>query len=74
VGYTTPQKDYLTYCAKYGKESKVYSFDLNGHGTSQFPEKNIYALAGFSDKIFDVIDRFEKDKAAMIHAIEAVEL
>jgi hypothetical protein len=52
----------------------VYSFDLNGYGTLQFPESNVYCLAGFSDKVFDILGMLERDKNALIHEIEKVEI
>jgi len=51
----------------------IYSFDLQGYGTLQFPERNVYCLAGFSDKIFDVMKLLEQDKQALISEIEKVE-
>jgi hypothetical protein len=52
----------------------VYSWDLTGHGTSQFPEKKIFCLAGFSDKVFNTMALLEQDRGALIKEIEAVEL
>lgn len=37
-------------------------------------EYNVYALAGFSDKIFDVMKMFDVDKKALVHEIEKIEL
>lgn len=48
---------------------KVYAFNLAVNKTLQFPERNIYALSGFSEKIFDVIDSLEIDKRALINKI-----
>ena len=41
---------------------KFYSFDLAGYGTLQIPQKDVYCLAGFSDKIFDIMKYYESDK------------
>jgi hypothetical protein len=74
VGYHAPQKELKAYRRKYGSDPHVYSFDLAGYGTMQFPEQKVYALAGFSEKVFDVMALLEQDRNAMVNAIEAVEL
>ena len=52
----------------------VYSFDLQGYGTLKFPERQVFCLAGFSDKVFDIMQLLETDREALISQIEAVEL
>ena len=74
VGYDTPQRDYLRYCKEYECSPKIYSFDLSGYGSLQFPENNVYAIAGFSEKTFDIIKLFEQDKNALVNKIESIEL
>lgn len=74
VGYDTPQRDYLRYCKEYECSPKIYSFDLSGYGSLQFPENNVYAIAGFSEKSFDIIKLFEQDKNALVNKIESIEL
>ncbi len=49
----------------------LYSFDLNGHGTSQFPEERICTVAGWSDKVFEVMKLGELDRTALVKIIEA---
>ena len=53
---------------------KFYSIDLAGYGTLQMPQQDVYCLAGFSEKIFDLMKHFECDKNALITAINSVEL
>lgn len=53
---------------------KFYSIDLAGYGTMQLPERDVYCLAGFSEKIFDLMKHFEADKNALISAINSVKL
>lgn len=55
-------------------DCKCYSIDLAGYGTLQLPEKDVYCLAGFSEKIFDIMGMFEEDKNALITTIQNVEL
>jgi hypothetical protein len=72
VGNSTPMGTFNEYKKKYNVDTKIYSFDLNGYGSLQFPERNVYALAGFSDKIFDIMKLCEVDKDALINKINSV--
>ena len=74
VGYYTPVHDYNQYCATLGVKPNVVSWDLKGYGTVQFPESNVFLLAGWSEKLLDVLSRLEQDKNALIKDIEAVEI
>ena len=69
-----PKEAFARYRARVDVDPKVYSFDLQGQGTLMFPERNVYALAGFSEKVFDVMALLERDREALVHEIEAVEL
>ena len=40
----------------------------------QFPEQNVFGLAGFSDKVFDVMKMMELDKKALFNEINAIQL
>lgn len=53
---------------------KIYTFDLCGSGTMQFPENNVYALAGFSDGVLSLMQNLERDPQALIHEIEAIQI
>ncbi len=53
---------------------KVYSFDLQGCGTLQFPERDVFCLAGFSEKTPKTLKFLESNKSALIARIEAIEL
>lgn len=70
VGHYTPKADFELYKKFYSCNPYIYSFDLAGYGTAQFPEEKIFCLYGFSDKIFEVMEFFEKDKNALINEIE----
>lgn len=74
IGHTMPWGSFLAYKKRTGANPHIYSFDLAGHGTMQFPEPQVYCLAGFSEKVFDVMKMLEEDKNALVHAIEAVEI
>jgi len=72
--YANPGTVYSAYKKEIGADPILYSFDLAGHGTLQFPERNVYCLAGFSEKVFDIMKLLEEDKNALIDKIEQVEL
>ncbi len=55
-------------------DSKVFSFDLNGYGFLQFPERQICCLAGFSNKTLETLKLLDAAPGALIRVIEAVEL
>jgi hypothetical protein len=74
IGHDSPVRAFELYKNKYSCDPYVYSIDLSGYGTAQLPEQKVFMLAGFSEKIFDVIKLFEKDRDALISEIEKVEL
>lgn len=65
---------YRRYCGQYNSDAKFYSFDLAGYGTMLLPEKNVFCLAGFSDKIFDIMSYLETDKDALLNSVKSIEL
>lgn len=74
IGYDAPTDSFQDYKERTGANPRIYSFDLTGYGTMQFPENNVYAIAGFSEKIFDVMKLLEQDRNALIKKIEEVAL
>jgi hypothetical protein len=74
MGYETPTRQFAEYKSKFGANPFVYSWDLAGLGTLQLPEKNVFALAGFSDKVFDIMKMMELDKKALYNEIKAIQL
>lgn len=52
---------------KIAPDAKLYLFDLAGYGQSplDIKEKDVYLIAGWSDKIFDVLNALEEGKSAM---------
>jgi 60 kDa SS-A/Ro ribonucleoprotein len=74
IGHETPTKEYNEWRSATGADPFVYSFDLQGYGSMQFPERNVFCLAGFSDKVFDIMKLMETDKNALINEIKKIEL
>lgn len=74
MGHWTPKESFDRYVKKVGQRPRIYSFDLAGYGTLQFPEREVYALAGFSDKTLETMRFLEEDKHALIRKIESIDL
>ena len=74
MGRGTPEREFSKFVKRSGKRPRVYSFDLAGNGTIQFPQHDIYCLAGFSDKTMETMKFLEEDKQALLRQIDAVEL
>ncbi len=53
---------------------KLFAIDLQGYGHLQFPQKNVYHIAGWSEKIFDVIKLLLQDKDALLNTIKSYEI
>jgi hypothetical protein len=69
-----PDASFQNYKKSVGSDPYIYSFDLQGYGSLQFPENKVFALAGFSEKIFDVMKLLEQDKEALLNAVHQVEI
>lgn len=74
IGGHAPVQTFAKWKEKFRCDPKVFSFDLQGYGTLQFPERNVSCLAGFSDKTMDLLATLDTDPRALIKAIEAVAL
>lgn len=72
MGYNTPHAEVSAYKKSTGANPFIYSFDLAGHGSMQFPEQNVFCLAGFSEKIFSIMSLMEQDKKALISEIKKI--
>lgn len=74
MGSNTPQSTFYEYKKRFGADPFIYSFDLQGYGSMQLTGNKIFCLAGFSEKIFDIMQTLETDRAAMIRKIEMIDL
>lgn len=74
MGGHAPTATFAAYKKKFGADPKVFSFDLQGYGTLQFPERNIHCLAGFSDKTMETLKLLDSNRSALLAEIEAIEL
>lgn len=64
------QKYLNEYKANYGCNPFVYNFDLQGSPTIQFKGDRVITLAGFSEKVFDLMTVAEKDRNVLINTIK----
>lgn len=69
-----PTQAFAKYKNRFGADPFVYSFDLQGYGSLQFSENKVFALAGFSEKVFELMAVLESDPQALISEIERVAL
>ena len=74
VGGGAPVAAFAAYQKKYDVAPRVYSFDLKGYGTLQFPQERVYCLAGWSDRVFEVMQKLDSDPEAMVSEVEAISL
>lgn len=74
IGYNPPTGALAAYERRTGARPYILSFDLQGYGTTQFPADRIACIAGFSERIFEVLPFLEGDRDALLRRIEAVEL
>jgi hypothetical protein len=74
IGHLAPVQTFEGYRKKHKADPRIFSFDLQGYGTLQFPERNVSCLAGFSDKTMETLKYLDSDRQALIREIEAVEL
>lgn len=72
IGYHTPVNEFNRYKSATKSNPFIYSFDLQGYGTMQIPEDKVFCMAGFSDKVFDIMGMLEVDKNAMITEIKNI--
>lgn len=74
MGQHCPRNSFKEYKTRTSCDPFVYSFDLAGYGTLQFPENKVFCLAGFSEKTLDIMSMLEKDRSALIKEVEKMEL
>lgn len=74
AGGNLPTSVYEVYAKMCGFRPLLYSWDLQGYGSIQFPEPNIFMLAGFSEHVFSIMELLESDKEAMVKEVEAIEI
>lgn len=68
--YESSQHYYNEYKKRHGANPYLYNFDLAGNPTVQFRGNRVIALAGFSEKIFDLMKVAEQDINVLTNTIK----
>ena len=74
IGHYGPSASFKAYKRRTGAAPFIYSVDLAGYGSLQFPESKVATMAGFSEKMFETMAMVETDPQALINRVRAVEL
>ena len=74
IGHDAPTASFAAWAKKHDAAPKVFSFDLQGYGTLQFPQRDVFCLAGFSDKTLETLKHLDSDQAAFLRQIESIEI
>jgi len=72
--YRVPTRVFNEYKKQFGCNPYIYSFDLNGYGTSQFPDSQVRLFSGFSEQVLEVMKKSELDKNALLNEVESIEV
>lgn len=62
------------YKRKFHCDPFVYSFDLSGYRASALPQGKSIPISGFSENSFDVMEKTEIDKNALVNEIKAIQI
>ena len=74
VGGGAPVQPFKDYQKRFNVAPRVYSFDLKGYGTLQFLQERVYCLAGWSDRVFEMMQKLDRDPEALVRDVDAVPL
>lgn len=74
IGGGAPVEAFRDYKMRHAVTPRIFSFDLKGNGTLQFPQERVYCLAGWSDRVFDMMQKLDRDPEALVREVEAVHL
>jgi hypothetical protein len=74
IGGGAPVKPFAAYQQRYQVAPRVFSFDLKGLGSLQFPQERVFCLAGWSDRMFEIMQKLDHDPQALVREVEAVRL
>ncbi len=74
IGGGAPVQPFADYKVRHAVTPRVFSFDLLGCGTLQFPQERVYCLAGWSDRVFEMMQKLDRDPEALVRDVEAIEL
>lgn len=74
VGGGAPVASFADYQRRYSVRPRVYSFDLKGLGTLQFPQERVFCMAGWSDRVLEMMQKLDRDPEALVREVEEIRL
>ncbi len=74
IGKHNPTAAFNEYKKNYDCDPYVYSWDMKGYGSLQFPEKKVFCIAGFSEKVFDLMSSLKEDRQTMVNKIKLTQI
>ncbi|HEY1107626.1 MAG TPA: hypothetical protein VGE76_03300, partial [Opitutaceae bacterium] len=74
IGDGAPVRAFADYKTRHAVTPRVFSFDLKGYGSLQFPQERVVCLAGWSDRMLELMHKLDRDPDALLREVEAVEL
>ena len=66
--------EFNAYRKKFNYDPYVYSFDLTGYKATIMPQGKLIQIGGFSEQAFEVMQKTEIDKNALVNEVRAIEL
>lgn len=69
----TPIRSFQQWKVSMGINPLVWSFNLQDCGSLMFPIRDVFCVAGWSDKILDIMTSLETDRDALLNLVESVE-
>jgi hypothetical protein len=74
MGEGAPTKSFADYRRRHDAQPRIFSFDLKGYGSLQFPEPGVFALAGWSERSFGLLTQLDQDPAILLKEVESTPL
>lgn len=72
--HTSGPAEFQKYKTRTKSDAFLFNWDMRGHGSLNFPERNVATLAGWSDRVFEIMKLVETDKQALVNTIRKIEI
>lgn len=69
-----PNHELTAYRQQYTANPTVYGFNLAGAGTLQFPENQVVSIAGFSFRVFDLLNTLQRGLSSFVDEIDKIDI
>ena len=74
VGDTLAERRAYAQAAIGGQMPSFWTFDLQGYSSLQIKEQGQYVIGGFSEKVFDLMAKIERDPTTLVAEIENMDV